>query len=228
AVTGTKSAAGVLAIENKGIYHVGSDGLYLFNGQSDPNITDSYFRPIFHGQSVNDVPAAKSDLSTSWLTRFKNKLYFGYPGISDSYPSNVLVLDLTTGKWVYYTWGIEIRAVCVDETNNKLIGVDENGYVWELEDEQKSDDAGTAISWESESKSFTLQTRKHFPRWVKYDVDASDATGSVILDGSVHQSHTLTGNRQTKRRLVEVGNGNKESLRISGSGPATIYAVEAE
>ncbi len=232
AQTGTQSKNGAIAVEGRGIYHVGSDGVYLFNGQTDPNITDQYFFPIFHGQTVNGVPAAKSDLSKTWLIRFKNRVYFGYPGTADTYPSNCLVLNLSNDRWSYYSWGVEIRAVGVDETNNRLLGVDVGGHVWELEKDSVTDDGGAAISWEIESKDFTLQTRKHFPRWVKYDVDASDvncsATGSVILDGAVHQTHTIIGDRVIKRRLIETGNGNRESIRISGSGLVEIYAVEAE
>lgn len=232
AQTGTQSNNGAVSVEGRGIYHVGSDGLYLFNGQSDPNVTDQYFFPIFHGAGVGSVPAAKNDLSQSWLIKFKNKLYFGYAGEGDGHPSNCLVLNLSNDRWSYYTWDVEIRAVCEDATNNRLLGVDESGYVWELESDTASNDGGTEISWDIESKDFTLQTRKHFPRWVKYDVDASDgnctATGSVVLDGTVHQTHTITGDRVTKRRLIETGNGNRESIRISGTGPVEIYGVEAE
>ncbi|NIP56397.1 MAG: hypothetical protein GWN00_30425, partial [Aliifodinibius sp.] len=94
------------------------------------------------------------------------------------------------------------------------------GYVWEIEDKDATDDDGTAISWEIQSKDFTLQTRRHFPRWVKYDVDASSATsatGELILDDSTVQEHSLTGDRTTKRRLVTSSNGRRCSHKISGS-----------
>jgi hypothetical protein len=112
-----------------------------------------------------------------------------------------------------------------------LLGGDENGYVWVLEDTSNTQDGSTDISWEVESKDFTLQTRPHFPRYVKYDVDASSTTactGYLKLDGTSHQTHALTGDRVTKRRLVETGNGNKCSVGVSGTGPATIYAIESE
>ena len=232
AVTGTKSAHGAIAVEGKGVFHVGSDGIYLFDGQTDPNVVDSYFRPIFHGQDINDVKAVKSDLSNSWLIRYKNKIYFGYPGASETYPTNALVLDLKDDKWAYFTWNIEIRAVEVDEINDKLLGAGNDGFVWQLEKDTAKNDAGTEIEWDVESKEFTLQTRKHFPRWVKYDVDASaancTATGEVMLDGVSHQTHSITQARKTKRRLVEIGNGNRESLRVRGSGTVKIYAIEGE
>jgi hypothetical protein len=109
--------------------------------------------------------------------------------------------------------------------------VDENGYSWVVEDQTATDDDGTAITWEIRSKDFTLQTRRHFPRWMKYDVDASgadSATGALYLDGVSHQTHTLSSDRDTKRRLVTTGNGKRCSLAISGSGAVEIYAMESE
>jgi hypothetical protein len=170
-------------------------------------------------------------LSTSWLVHFQNRVYFGYAGSDDSYPTNLLVINLADNRVHYRTYGREIRSVAVDNTNNALIAGDTSGYVWNLEDSDATTDDDTAVSWEIESKAFALQTRRHFPRWVKYDVDASNATtatGAVIVDGSTLQSHTLSGDRDTRRRLVATGNGRRCSIKISGTGPVEIYATEAE
>jgi hypothetical protein len=91
----------------------------------------------------------------------------------------------------------------------------------------------TDIDWEAQSKDFTLQTRPHFPRWAKYDINSSQAagvTGKIILDDVLHQSHTITAaqSRKTKRRLIEPGNGERASIRITGTGPATVYLAEME
>jgi hypothetical protein len=110
--------------------------------------------------------------------------------------------------------------VCIDRTNERLLAVDTDGYVWHLEDEDKTKDNGVDVSWEVQSKDFTLSTRAHFPRWVKYDVDASGSAtcvGELILDGTVHQLHSITGNRTTKRRLVGTGNGQRCALRVRGT-----------
>jgi hypothetical protein len=132
----------------------------------------------------------------------------------------------------YFDYGTEFASVSVDDTNNRLLAGDTAGNIWQLEVIDRVDDEGTAISWEIESKDFTLQTRAHFPRWRKYDVDASadncTATGEVILDGTSHQSHSLTQDRRTKRRLVTTGNGQTESIKISGSGTVEIFAVESQ
>jgi len=83
-----------------------------------------------------------------------------------------------------------------------------------------------------QSKDYTLQTRRHFPRYVKYDVDASDAdcsaTGTLMLDGSAHQTHTITGDRVVTKRLIATGNGRRASIKLSGTGPVSIFATEVE
>jgi hypothetical protein len=229
-ITGCQNVNGAVSVKGKGIYHTGTDGIYLFSG-TDKNVTDDAFLPIFHGQTVNDIPAV-GNMANSWLRVFRNKIFFGYPGVNDEYPRNIIVSNLDTNRSTYYNYGREIRCLGHDYTNDRLLAGDNEGYIWAIEDREASDDGGTAISWEIESKSFMLQTRRHFPRYVKYDVDASgsdEATGKLTLDGEVHQEHLLTGiSRNTRLRHVATGNGNKSSIRITGSGPVTIYATEME
>ena len=172
-----------------------------------------------------------TSMANSWILQFGNKLYFGYTSAGYTYPSNVICINLDTAKSTYYTYGREIRTVTEDNYNNRILAGDTSGFVWALEDKTANTDSGTVISWEVQSKNFQLQTRAHFPRYCKYDVDSSDATtatAEIILDEVVHQSHTLSDNRNTKKRLVATGNGKRASLRISGTGPVSIYAVEAE
>jgi len=230
AVTGTRGSQAVESVNGDGIYHVGVDGVYRF-ATSDVKVTHGRYDRIFRGEDVNDVPGVdRNKLDRSWLIQFHNRMYFGYSGHADVYPTNVLVFDFISKKSWYYKYPWQISCVARDATNGYLLAGTADGYVYNIESPGKTTDYGTAISWELESKDFTLQTRAHFPRWVKYDIDASDAdsaTGSVVLDGSVHQTHTLSA-RSTRRRLVDTGNGNKESLRVSGSGKVKIYGIEAE
>jgi hypothetical protein len=235
AKTGTQSANGVAGVEGYGIFHVGSDGVYLFSPSSDykhgkdEKVTKS-FDPIFRGEDKNGVPAV-GDLTKSWLFYWENKVYFGYPGTGDIYPTNILVFYLDEKRVGYFTRGQEIHAVGVDNYNNRFIAVDGDGYSWEVESKTITTDDGSVVSWEVESKNFTLQTRRHFPRWAKYDVnalDSSSASAEVILDGITLQTHTLSGERDTRRRLISRGNGKRLSHKISGSGPVEIYAVESE
>jgi hypothetical protein len=228
---GAQSILGALSIAGKGIYHTGPDGIYLFANGADMKITEDSFEPIFRGESTQDVPGVAS-MDTSWLALYRNQLYFGYRSSGFDYPTNVIVVNLDTNRSAYFNYDdVEISAIANDNHNQRLIVGDADGFVRVIESKAHTTDAGVAISWEVQSKDYGLQTRKHFPRWAKYDVDASNAvsvTGKYILDDQVHHSHTITGSRNTRRRLIGEGNGNRASIRISGSGPATVYAVEAE
>jgi len=232
--TGAQGIFGAISVDGEGIYHTGNDGIYLFSGGSDRKITDAAFEPIFRGNATNGV-AGVSDMTTAWLHQFENKLYFGYTSTGNTHPTNVLVFDLTTKRVSYYVYNdgsdVQIRCITTDATNNKLIIGDNTGYVRRIEDQTTTTDSGTGIPWEAETKEFTLSTRANFPRWIKYDIDASGsttATGTVLLDGATQQTHTLSKDRSTKRRLIATGNGERESINLSGTGPIEIYAIEAE
>ena len=139
------------------------------------------------------------------------------------------MLNLDNARVSSYKWDAAIVSATWDKANDRLIGCDAFRYTRILENRSATDDVGTAIAWEVESKDFTLQTRAHFPRWAKYDVDATNTvTGSILLDGTVHQTHSITTKRDVKRRLIQTGNGNRCSIRLAGTGQASIYAAEME
>jgi hypothetical protein len=233
AKTGAQNQFGAVSVPGKGIFHTGPDGIYLFSG-TDQKITEALLEPIFRGETVNGMNGV-SDMGSSWLFVFGNYLYFGYTSTGHDHPTNVIVFNLVNNKLTYYVYNdgsdVEIRCLVRDETNNRTLIGDNTGYVREIEKISQTRDDTTEISWESQCKDFTLATRKHFPRWNKYDVDATNAascTGSLILDDAVLKSHTITGNRNVRRRLLPESNGSRASIRISGSGPATIYGAESE
>lgn len=234
AKTGAQSIRGAISVAGKGIYHTGPDGIYLFGSGSDVKVTEDSLEPLFRGEDTQGMPGVSS-MDTAWLHVFRNHLYFGYQSEGYNYPTNVLVMNLDTGRIAYYTYddgsAVEISAIQTDVQNKRLLIGDNSGYVRVIESTSYTDDSGSAIEFELQSKDYGLQTRKHFPRWNKYDVDASSATsctGALILDGDIHHSHEITGNRDTRRRLVGTGNGNRAAIRISGSGPVSIWSSESE
>lgn len=229
AKTGAQSAMGAVSVRGHGIFHTGPDGLYLFSGE-DKKITETTLDPIFRGETVNGMPAV-SDISTSWLFFDNGKLYFGYTSSGYTQPTNILVFNLETSRVTYYAYSLQIRTITKDVFNNRILIGEETGFIRRIENPADTTDDGTAITWEIQSKDYTLQTRAHFPRWVKYDVDASSAnsaTGTYLLDDTAHQTHTLSSARNTNRRLVATGNGRRAALKINGTGPVSIYSVEAE
>ena len=232
--TGAQSIRGAVSVTGIGIFHTGPDGLYLFSSGGDQKITEQSLEPIFRGETKEGLPGV-SDMSKSWLWAYRNHLYFGYVSAGDTYPVNILVLNMQTRRLNHYAYNdgsdIEIRAIQTDHTNNRLLVGDGTGFIRVIEDTASTDDSGAAISYALQSKEFTLPKRKHFPRWMKYDINVpstSVCTGELLLDGAIHHSHTITGDRVTKRRLVDTGNGNKAAIRISGTGPVSIYTTELE
>jgi hypothetical protein len=233
ALTGAQGQFGALSVPGKGIFHTGPDGIYLFSGE-DKKVSEEGFEPIFRGEETNGVPGVLN-MTTAWLYQFSNKLYFGYTSTGYTYPTNIIVFNLDNGRAVYYQYNdgsvVAVRCLTTDYENDRILAGDTAGFIRVLENKSVTTDSDTAISWEAQSKDFTLQTRAHFPRWHKYDIDASSATsctGALYLDGTLHQSHTLTGNRDTTLRLITTGNGKRAATRVSGSGPISIYAVEME
>jgi hypothetical protein len=195
---GTQGLDGITVIQGHGIFHIGTDGVYLFDSSNDVNITDLRLRPIFRGVTRNGVPGVNtSELDNVWIQIFKGKVYLAYPTGSNTYPDALLVMDLTTQKTSYYDYDQYFSAACVDDTNNRLIVGDTSGYLWQLEDLDETDDDGTANSGSAgRSKASHLPCRPGgiFREWVKYDVGASgaeSAAGYLMLDETAHQAHTL-------------------------------------
>jgi len=228
-LTGCQGPNAACSVRGKGIYHVGADGIYLFS-TFDQKVSQTEFEPIFNGETSNGMPGV-GDLSTSWVFSHSGKLYFGYASADDSYPKHCIVYNFESGRQTYFAWPFEIVVIAPDKADNRLVAVDSDGYVWHLENPDEDTDGDTAISWDVQTKDYTLPTRAHFPRWVKYDVDASGATtaiGALYLGTTSHQTHTLSSSYNTKRRLVTPGNGSRASVRIYGTGPVTIRGCEFE
>lgn len=222
---------GALSVKGAGIYHIGPDGIYLYSGGRDRKISQDAFEPIFpdaggnNGTETNGVQPVPSVTTSLWLHQFQNRIYFHYSN------GNVLVSDLDTKRSWYYKYDLQLYSPCTDNTNDSFLVGDSAKYIRTIEDPDSTDDAGTDISWEVQSMDYTLQTRRHFPRWAKYDVNVDDATsvtGEIILDDVVHQQHSITTSRDVTRRLIKTGNAKRCSIRLKGSEQVKIYAIEAE
>lgn len=231
AICGSISAKCFVPVLGHGIFHLGYDGIYKFNSGADVKFSRDNFDPIFNGQTKGSIPGINRDaMENSWMVSRKNKLYFAYPAGTSSYPKDLLVWDLSTGKAVHYQYPIYWYFAHVDEYNDRILGVSTDGYIYELEDDDAINDNGTAIEWDVESGEFT-SLRKYFPRYARYDVSLgpnASATGSVNLDGESVQDHTINLSRQTRKRLVTTSTGDRLSIRISGEGPVDIYKAEVE
>lgn len=228
AVTGSVAQDGILALRGVGLLHVANDGLWAFGGGDDSNVTNNNFRPVFQGTTTQGIDGrVLANMGNCWLLAHLGKLYFGFPGGSATYPSEILRLDLGTKRVEHFDYGQEFSAVCIDETNGRILAADDAGYLWILED--GTTDNAVAISWDWQSAEVSDQVRIYMPRSAKYDVEVGGAaTAQVILDGSSIQSHTLTGSRVTTKRLITGDNGKRLQSRIYGTGAVSIYGLELE
>lgn len=232
AKTGVLSQEGMASVKGRGIYRVLPDGIWLFSGAEDVDITEETFGPIFRGESIGTLPAINQDfIEDCWLFFNRNKLYFAYPGGTATQPNNLIVTNVQTGKTAHYDYSTKFLAIAADRTNDRILAVDNAGFIWVLEDQDSDDDGGTAISWEIESKAFSDSVYKYFPRYAKYDVEVGSggtASGYVLLNDSSIQTHALTGSRQTRKRHVAGSTGDRLGIRLSGTGSIKIHQVEVE
>lgn len=233
AKAGALSHIGALSVPGLGIVHADIDGLYGFAGAgNDDRISDDRFRPLFSGDAVGSVPGLnRTNAANCWLLAFDNKLWFGYPATGSTYPDNMIVIDLRTQQGRHYQYPQQFGAVCVDGTNNRILALDSTGYVRRLDDPGATTDDGMAISWQIESKAFTDQLYKYFPRYAKYDItlgNGASATGNILLNDAIIQTHNLIISRQTKKRLIDGNNGDRLGIRITGTGPVTFRECEIE
>ena len=222
----------MLAVAGHGIAHVDVDGIYQFAANDDQKISEAGFDPIFKGETKGSMPGLnRTSARNCWLLLYDNKLWFGYPGDTATFPDNVIMTNLKTGRATHYQYSQEFGAVTADLTNNRILGVDTVGFVRILDDSTITTDAGSVISWQIESKSYTDQLYKYFPRAAKYDVElgaGATATGSILLADAVIQTHAITESRNTRKRLIDGTNGDRLGIRLAGTGTASIREVEVE
>jgi hypothetical protein len=231
AFTGGVSNDAMLPLRGVGLLRFANDGLWAF-GTTDENITNRHLRPVFVGETAGSIPGLNRPRAPyAWAVLWRNKVYLGYPGGTDNFPGDVLVWDVAAKRISHYDYGRQFRCVTVDAENDRILAIDVTGYIWELEDPDETDDEGTAIAWDWQTSIVSDQVRQQFPRYAKYDVSVGDsavATAHIMLDGSSVQSHTLSGDRVTRKRLVTTCTGKRLQVRIAGTGSVSIWAAEVE
>jgi hypothetical protein len=232
ATTGTKSRNCFCGVQGVGIYHLGSDGVYLYRSGRNDNITKSKFDPLFRQQDCGLMPyVRKSVIANCWMIFFNNCVYFGYTSAGFNYPYNLMVFDTQTGSVVHYEYAEAIQSVCYDTFTDRLLAGCTDGYIRKLEANMTDlDDGNTPIVWQIQTKQFGA-VRTYFPRWSRYDIDLpTDSTASVytLLNDVVEHTHVIPVGRYNKRRLLSTCAGERLSMRASGTGPVDIYSMEIE
>jgi hypothetical protein len=229
AMAGAIGKKAVVAVQGEGIFHLSSDGVYRWTGSQDTKVTDERFLPIWRGETVGSVPAVGTNVAKAFILYRDNRLWVFYPSAAETIPDNVLVTHLKDGKTVHYQYAGRSHYVgAVDVPGERLVVIGSSGFLWEIDNAQNTDDEGSAINWQIESKPYGQPLRRIFPRWAKYDVELvndATATGTVLVDDASVQTHTIRS-RETRKRLIDTSEGHRQAIRISGQGTATIRRQE--
>ena len=97
AICGTISKKCFCPVIGQGIYHLSSEGIFLFKIGADVNISEDNFSPVFHGESKGSMPGMNLNFkSNCWMISWRGKFYFGYPGGTDIYPRDLIVTELSS------------------------------------------------------------------------------------------------------------------------------------
>lgn len=214
-----------------GIVFTSADGVHLTNLIGDDTPLSASLLPLFDRQTVNDFAPINWDAAeTIASASFKRRVYVSYPSGTNAQPDMVMVYSLDTKKWYFYQR--PLRSLYYEEDTDLLVGGSTDGFAYVLED--GSDDGGTAIAMEVETKDFFGETgattRKLF-RYLKVDADCDgdSITAKFIVDGTTINTKTITGNRT--KRLLNLSGAMGYSWRVkityTGSRRPKIYGVSA-
>jgi hypothetical protein len=227
---GTPSPFGAVVTES-GIVFPAKDGVFSTNlMQADVQIAEA-FLPIFYGETVNDMSPINWDYAHKFCAAaYKGRYYLSYASGSSTVNDKVAVFSKDTKKWYFYNY--PITAFCVEEDLDQIVGGSTDGFVYVLED--GSDDAGSSISLDVQTKDFYGQAPHARKLFLYYRVDAYVPSGSLsakfYVDGTLKQTHTITGSRsKLLLRLPEecLGYQWRVNFTYTGTGRVEIYGVAA-
>jgi hypothetical protein len=228
---GTLSYQCFCPVVGQGIYHLSSEGIFLFKLATDINISENNFSPVFHGESRGSMPGMNLNYKQNcWMTTWRGKFYFGYPGTGETYPRNVISTELSSGRSVHMQFPFAIKTTAIDYTNQRLLAGCTDGYVRIIEEISITDDDGEPINWDIETMAFSV-FKKYFPRYARYDVSpgvGTEINAFIKLNDVVQQTHPITTNRIIRKRLITGCTGDRLSVEITGSGIVDIYAAAVE
>lgn len=227
--TGTFSANFLLPVKGTGVFHLGSDGIYLFTAGKDESFSDGLFKPVFEGYDAGLIEGIdKSQIEDCWAIEWEGCVYIGYCSTTATHPDNILRIDLQTTKVSHIQYPYEISCVAIDYSNRRLLAGTLDGDIYELEKFGATQDDTTNITWQVQTKDF-IQFEQYFPKWARYDVElgtGATCTGSILLADAIKQYHTVSLSRNRKKRLITSCTGPRLAVRLSGAGPVSIYGLE--
>lgn len=215
------------------VYYLADDGIYKFNGANPPEriskTLDSYIKTLSTSRLQYARAVFDPLLREYWLA------------VSESGQSqhNVcLVLNVDTGSWWKYALGRNCFASIRSSGQRMLLAGDSApsggslGKVWRQND--GTTDNGTAIAWQLDSPlSYPAHEGAVIPTVAQLAL--KDLSGTLTLTplykaGAVSaaaRTVSLDGAATPHKAVVGVaGQGELQSLRLSGSGPMTLTSYQ--
>jgi len=225
---GSPCRDGAIATEF-GIIFVAKDGVFLTNLIGpDSQLADDML-PIFYGETVNDMAPINWDAASTFAAAArKNRFYFSYASGANTVPDKIAVLSNATKKWYFYDY--PARSLFVEEDLDQLVAGSTDGFVYILE--TGSDDAGSNISLEIQTKDYFGPSPNFRKLFLFYRVDANVPSGTMsadfYVDGTLKQQTAVVGNRlKTLFRLPKkcLGYHWRVKFTYTGAARAAIYGV---
>lgn len=214
-----------------GAIFVARDGVFATNFVAPDVAFGDPILPLFFGETVNGMsPINWSAVSTMAAATYKNKYYLAYPSGTNTNPDRIAVFSNDTKKWYHYDH--PMRSLFVEEDVDDLVGGSTDGFVYILED--GTDDAGTSISMDVETKDYVGEspTIRRLFRYLRVDADVPSGTltANFYVDGTLKRAASVTGSR-TKALLplpeAAWGYQWRVNFTYTGTGRVRIYGVAA-
>jgi hypothetical protein len=160
-------------------------------------------------------------------------LYLSIPYGAVTENNLLLEYDTELKQW-YPQSGNFVDFVTIGE---KLYGVDSTGQLWDMDN--GTTDAGTAITWYKESGAYIRQSLRFKKALERLYVLFDQPTGSTFTisssgtvdssDFALRQTFTASANEQNVKASIDgftLGNVDWYRLKLAGSGPVTVHAIE--
>lgn len=216
------------------IYFISQDGIYATDGQAPAqSITENSIRPLFHGLSTDYYsPIDLTDTEALRLSLVGNELHFFYSpqGGGDT---KHLIYNLIYERWREEEDEMVSQMAYEDESQNtmRLLFGGEDGKVYL---ESSTTDNGSAIDCEVVTGYTDLSLPHTLKEFGNIIIDADPKGGTITVTPLLNSIGT-----SSPSPMVISGNGRQKfplslsdtyaytiALKLSWSGPATIYQLE--
>src|SRR3990172_438266 len=218
------------AASEPGIWFVATDGVYLTDGVNDQWMSRD-IDPIFKGRTVDSHPPVNKS-GNHVMEFFKNKLYVAYASGTSTEPDHLATFDLLTQGWTIEP--MTVRALYGEHDTDLLTRGSTDGFVYEMEDEDATGDASAAISLDVLTGELNPENTAIYARYVQANVDADTQAETVtmtfLLDGSSHDSISLSAAERTifREKLSSGSVGQRGQLRFVYSGTERVRLDDIE